>query len=245
MKFTIGTLVTDWSLYQEMRNTFTNNGFDDDCEYIVIDNTQSNRLDAYQGLNDILSKARGDYVILCHQDVTLDTHDRQDLEKIIADLEAIDGNWAVAGNAGFSSYRRMHACITDKFGHFDSPDLPQKVHSLDENFMILKAKAGVRFSRDVSGFHLYGTDICLIAEIMGYSSYVIGFHLEHHGSAHKGPAFDHSLKSFVAKWNRALRDRPVQSPSASLYLSGSGNPLRDRIAFRYLRALSRYKAFQK
>src|SRR5580704_12857365 len=75
--YSIGTLVQDRTQYDEMRITFQNGGFGSrDCEFLFIDNTEFNHMDAYKGLNAILNAAKGDYVILCHQDVRLISDDR-------------------------------------------------------------------------------------------------------------------------------------------------------------------------
>ena len=101
MIYSIGTLVSDLAQYQAMRASFQRHGFDSgDCEYLQIDNTKFNQKDAYAGFNQLLSEARGRYVILCHQDVRMIDDGREELDAELASLEQIDPNWAVAGNAG-------------------------------------------------------------------------------------------------------------------------------------------------
>ena len=234
--YTIGTLVTDPAMYAEMRRSFEVRGFADDCEYLIVDNSVRNTMDAYDGLNDLLVRARGRYVILCHQDVFLVDDGRPELDRVIADLTERDPHWAVAGNAGCSAYRVQHTCITDRYDTvFRSPGLPKQVHSLDENFLVVRPETRVGFSRDVGGFHLYATDICIVADILGFTSYVIPFHLRHIGQGATGAAFAVSREAFIRKWSFALRDRPIQTPSTHAYLSGSRSSVRNAIVYKWLR----------
>ena len=55
-------------------------------------------------------------------------------------------------------------------------ELPAKVHTLDENFIVVRRAANLSLSHDLDGFHLYGTDLCLIADVLGGNRYVIDFH---------------------------------------------------------------------
>ena len=93
--------------------------------------------------------------------------------------------------------------------------------SLDENFIVLKRSARVGFSADLKGFHFYGADICLCADIMGFSAYVIGFHLRHLSQGRMSPAFYEGREAFRAKWSRALRPRWMQTTCGLLLLSGN------------------------
>lgn len=221
--YTIGTLVTDPAQYEAMRRSFDAHGFTEPlCEYIAIDNTGAIQTSAYTGLNRVLTAARGSYVILCHQDVRLIADGRTELDDRLARLEAHDPYWAVVGNAGGVQPGRLAMRITDPHGRDRRVgNLPARVASIDENFMVVKRAARVGFSRDLDGFHFYGTDICLNADILGWRAYVIDFHLEHLSPGHRSEAFYAAQKAFCAKWSRALRPRWVQTTCALLRLSGS------------------------
>ncbi|MBL8577188.1 MAG: hypothetical protein JNK47_08175 [Mesorhizobium sp.] len=223
--YSIGTLVTDWGLYEKMRESMRQHGFGDDCEFLTIDNSASNQADAYSGLNRILNEARGRRIILCHQDIELVDDGREQFELCLAHLDRIDPAWAVAGNAGGSGFRQRHVHITDTFGVFRSPGLPARVFSLDENFLVLKPEARLSFSRDLTGFHMYGPDICMIADVLGWSAYVIPFHLLHSGEAKTGKPFADARAAFIAKWRRALRHRPMQTTVTYALLVGENCPI--------------------
>ena len=97
----------------------------------------------------------------------------------IRDLEGRDDRWAVAGNAGGSRALRVIRSVTDPHGGGTGDPLPAGVHSLDENFLVIRTGTGVRCSPQLSGFHLYGTDLCLNALEQGRQPYVIDFRLRH------------------------------------------------------------------
>jgi hypothetical protein len=233
--FTIGTLVTRPDLYQAMRRSFEAAGFKDDVEWLTIDNTGSQQTDAYRGLNQILSQAAGTMIILCHQDLVVLDDGRQKLDAVLADLTIQHPHWALAGNAGGTKDGAIVRRISDLRGDNQNVgSFPHAVVSLDENFLIVRGGTRVGFSADLSGFHFYGADICLIADMLGYSSWVIDFHLRHLGVAHKGPDFYACEKAFRQKWDRALRDRRIQTTCACVHLSGGWRPLFIRAAPTYI-----------
>ena len=210
MKFTIGTIVNDLSLYEGMLHSFLNAGFDDDCDYAIASNLDKNKYDMFSGGNFILSEARGDYVILVHQDVRANFDSRADLEARITELEEKDPTWAVAGNAGTNANNEWRVRISDPYGKdWNTGDFPEKVTMLDGNFLLVKRKSLVAFSRDLSGFHYYGWDLCLNADVRGYATYIIDWHLAHLGSGTVGPEFYACKERFTKKWTRAFRDRTI------------------------------------
>ena len=101
MRYSIATLVTDHDQYAALLSSLWSGGFDGaDCEYLFIDNSQSNTACAYSGLNALLNEARGERVILCHQDIRLLVDTRAGLDARLEELDAFDPAWALAGNAG-------------------------------------------------------------------------------------------------------------------------------------------------
>jgi hypothetical protein len=221
-RFTIATLVNNRTHYDEMLASFADAGFDRaSCEYLFIDNTGASQTCAYRGLDHMLGEAKGEFVILCHQDVRMVYDGRLELEARLEALQQLDSHWAVAGNAGGIAPGKLAIRITDPHGtdqHVGT--LPAKVCSLDENFMVVKRAARLSFSRDLTGFHFYGADLCMVADMLGLSAYVIDFHLEHLSGGVKGPSFYQSEAEFCAKWGRALRPRFLQTTCSMVSLTG-------------------------
>lgn len=221
-RYTIATLVTDHAQYDAMRASLHSGGFDRDCEYLHIDNSLGEQVCAYAGLDAMLSEAAGEYVILCHQDIRLLDDDRRNLDRRLAELHDIDPLWAVAGNAGGVGPGVLAIRITDPHGADQYlGTLPQRVVSLDENFIIVRREARFSFSRDLSGFHLYGADLCLNADIAGWHAYVIDFHLAHLSGGRKDASFTRMEEAFRARWAEALRPRWMQTTCTLLHIAGT------------------------
>lgn len=233
--YSICTLVNDAAQHAAMRSSFAAHGFDGtDCEYRVVDNTGAAQTCAYRGLNRMLAEAKGRYVILCHQDVRLIGDGRVELDRRLAEIEARDPSWALAGNAGGVAPGRLALRMTDPHGTDRRVGaLPCRVVSLDENFIVVRRAARIGFSNDISGFHFYGADICLMAETAGYSAWVIDFHLAHLSAGKKDASFAAMEAAFSAKWSRAFAARWLQTTCSLVRLSG--DPL-GRVAGRLAQA---------
>jgi hypothetical protein len=242
--FTFGTLITDWDMYHRMRDSFRSSGFtESDCEFLEVDNTQGNQLDAYQGLNQVIYKARGEYIILCHQDI-LAIDRRDSLESCLAELNQKHPRWAVCGNAGGVARDRLAIRISDPHGEDTRVGkLPLRVHSLDENFLLLRATKNLGFSGDLQGFHFYGTDICLQAEHLCYEAYVIDFHLQHFGKGNLDDSFWQQKKALQQKYRQLWHSRIVQTTCTSVPLSRSAVYLWLNAQKRYLKLLDTVQKF--
>ena len=206
IKYSIGTLVNDFHMYSVMKESFYNSGFTENhCEFLFINNSQENTHDAYRGLNIIISNSQGKYILLCHQDVlTIDT--KLILDERLSELDKIDGNWAIAGNAGFNDKMERFIRISDPhMNNAKQGDLPAKVLCLDENFLVIRKDALIGFSRDLHGFHFYGTDIVLQAKIRGFNSYVIDFHLHHLSGGKIDKKYWESAIEFEKKYLKAIK----------------------------------------
>lgn len=219
--------------YKEMKASFLDAGFDEGrCRYEVFDNSQANVHDPYQIISAVMEAATEPYVIFCHQDVLANKGDGFD--KLVDELQKltdIDKHWAVAGNAGCMENLRPAFQLDDPNGSHRCDILPQRIISLDENFLIVRTKSGVRCSDGLSGFHLYGTDLCLQSIRRGMSCYVIDFLVTHLSNGNTGFDFQQSLTRFIHNWNPIFNLCLLQTPCySSFYLS------RSRIIRRLLRS---------
>ena len=235
-KYSICTLLTEKDQYADALASFREAGFTEpECEFLYIDNTTTNKYDAYAGVNQFLQKAQGDYIILCHQDLILHADNRVKLDQIIDEVSLLDNNWALLGNAGGTVPGRQAYHLTEYTGeqkhYLCRGKFPAKANSLDENFIVVRKSANLSVSHDLSGFHMYGTDLCMIAKILGYTAYVVDFHLWHLGGAstkapvikgaHAVSSFDLNRESLIRKYQKAFTPGYIQTTCTIFYLSGS------------------------
>ncbi len=222
-EFSICTLVTRQEEYQEMMTSFLNKGFDEQtCEYLYIDNTHGCAFDAYKGLNQFLQQAKGRHIIICHQDIIIHDHDRQHLANKIAEIDALDKNWAILANAGGINFKWIATNLTQASGNrIKEKRLPLLTKTIDENFFVVKNGANLALSNNLSGFHMYGSDICLIADILGFNSYIIDFNLIHKSNGNADRSFFISRNEFVKKYDHAFRGRFMATTITRFYLSGN------------------------
>jgi hypothetical protein len=244
IRYSICTIVTRPAEYSEMVESFRSHGFrEPECEFLYLDNTQGNAFDAYSGNNLFLNVALGEFIVLCHQDILLIGDGRAELDEALANLARLDPNWAACGNSGGGRPGRLTVRITDPHGtDLQIGTFPAKVRSLDENFIVVKRSANLAFSNDLKGFHLYGTDICIIADILGGSCYVIDFHLRHKSAGVVDDSFLKIRERLLQKYGIAFRSRWIQTTCTILFVSGAsllGRLLSSSIAIGIVRALVR------
>jgi hypothetical protein len=241
-RFSICTLVTRRNEYAEMVASFVSHGFSPaDCEYLYLDNSESNHFDAFGGYNRFLLEAAGDFIILCHQDVLLLADGRAELEQRLHELTAHHPEWALCGNAGGIAFTRLAIRISDRYGENQCTGrLPARVTALDENFIVIRREANLALSHDLSGFHFYGADLCIIADFLGRSAWVIDFHLRHNGAGTTGASFYEQRKDVVRKYQRAFRYRWIVTTVTYFFLSRS--PLASRLLTSRAVGFPRYLA---
>lgn len=243
-RYSICTIVTRPSEYSAMVESFRLHGFQEpDCEFLYLDNSECNKFDAYSGYNLFLDVARGSFVILCHQDILLIEDGRTKLDRLIDDLDEIDPNWAACGNGGGEYPGQLAVRISDPYGaNQQYGDLPAKVRSLDENFIVVRKSANLALSRDLHGFHFYGADICIIADVLGWNCYVIDFHLRHKSSGTRDKAYFNIRERMIQKYRRAFRSRWLETTTTGFLLSGVPGVsalLSSRVVTRTVRFLGR------
>ena len=222
--FQICTITNSLTQYTEMKASLIQAGFTEDkCRYNVFDNSAENRHDPYRTISEVLAEAAEPYVIFCHQDILLDKgHGFEQLVSQLDCLSRLDPQWAIAGNAGCMADSSLISRITDPNGEQIYGTAPQPVCSLDENFLVIRTAARLHCSESLSGFHLYGTDLCLQAIQHGLTAYVINFHTTHLSSGNAQSAdFKTALRRFRQQWNRSFLVCLIKTPCTSFTLSRS------------------------
>lgn len=223
IKYSICTLVRNKMEYDEMVNSFVNAGFDPAfCEYLYIDNCKQNKYDAYSGIAKFLELAKGKYILLCHQDLIANYDKIEKFEKCITEISKLDPYWAILGNAGGATIKKNVYRIAYPDGKIinDTP-FPIKVNSLDENFLVIRKDANIGISRDLKGFHLYGTDLCIIAKVLGFNCYVIDFLLTHKSYGNPDQSFFQLKADLISKYKKAFAGHYIRTTITTLFISGS------------------------
>ncbi|WP_135504432.1 hypothetical protein [Roseovarius aestuariivivens] len=223
--FSFLTLVSSHEKYEAMVNSFRSVGFEDPaCRFHAIDNTHGNIADGYSALHLLREELDGRYIIFVHDDVeaTEDTLDQ--LVELLQELEQADPRWQIAGNAGFTSLANgkfaFKAHINDPHGEYRLESQTQ-VESLDENFLVLKN--GLRPSADLSGFHLFATDMCILARISGGTAYVIPFLVQHKSAGGTSDALYECLEAFEEKYTGLGLSDTLRAPSTIIFLGKHRN----------------------
>lgn len=222
-RYSICTLVSKPDEYREMLNSFQTAGFEKSfTEYLYIDNTRSNKYDGFSGLNKFLLEAQGKYIILCHQDILLCYDNLEVLEQRIKEIEELDPDWAIISNAGAVDIKNIVLKVTEPDGKiYTSGNFPSRVKSVDESFILVRREANLALSRDLSGFHLYGTDICIIAKILGFNSYVVNFNILHKSKGNVDQNFHDIKNDLIRKYISAFSGRYIQTTNTKFFISDS------------------------
>ncbi|MFN5996563.1 MAG: hypothetical protein ACK47C_20000 [Paracoccaceae bacterium] len=215
--FSVCALVQDQDRYDRLLASFQRLGFSSaTSEFLAADNRDGNRFDGYSWQRALLARARGRYVIFCHDDIELIDHGQDALLAALDDLSARDPAWCLAGIAGGryrpATHKRLMLTfhISDIYGQDRRRGaMPARVETLDECFVVMPRSRPVLPSLDLTGFHFYGPDLCLQAELQGGSAWAIDFHLRHHGRGTKGPSFADCRDRFVAKYRRIFPGRTL------------------------------------
>jgi hypothetical protein len=180
--FSVCCLVTRYSEYAALCKALKKQGFDEsNCEFLVCDNSATNRGSAFDAIRAFLRQARGKYVLIIHQDA-IPLESAEALHGLIAQVEKHDPDWGVIGNCGRQTGGRAALAleIDGRVTRVGKPFVP--VSAVDENMILVRNGAGITVSKYGEGFHMYAFDLCSVAARLGYSTYVVD-HLWRHDSA--------------------------------------------------------------
>lgn len=225
--FSVCCIVTRWEEYNSARAAFSGQNFcSANTEFLVCDNSASNRFDAYQAVRMFLSQARGRYIVIAHQDSHPLAPCSDLLEKLVL-LERVDPLWGIAGNAGIADHSwpaAIGSLTMPKGAQLRMESTHQKVLSLDENVLIVRNGYGVTLSADLQGYHLYGLDMCLIAKRIGLTSYVIDYPWYHNSHGTIAKDFFLSKAAFESKMSNCVEF--TSCPTTCTYVCWSSSKWR-------------------
>jgi Glycosyltransferase like family len=138
---------------------------------------------AASAYNDALAKASpgSEFTIFVHQDMYLPQGWLDRLRENVAYLDLHDPSWGVIGCFGVTSGGQYAGHVySNGIGLLGRPfNEPIRVRTLDEIVLVVRHMPVFRFTDGHPGFHLYGTDICLRAEQIGLSCYVVDNYCVH------------------------------------------------------------------
>ena len=203
----------------------------------VVDNRDNRAGDGIGRLYQSASSELTGPVVFIHPDVYLPDGWVARLRRSLAELDATDADWAVAGVAG-----RMRGSIgrgETGIGHWADPHgyrrfgpLPQRVDVVDEMIIVTRDRS-VGFDDGHPGFHCYGTDICATAQHAGRTVWVVDDF-----AWHKMRRPDRSLCT-VPNASRKIADRAESGFTAEFELSATW--VRDKWAGRHpLQGMTEY-----
>ncbi len=217
LTFTVCSLVRDVEKYGQLLDSFARLGFTpENTEFLAADNRHGNQFDGYSWQKSLLAASRGRFVVFCHDDIELLEQGYEALLELLLQLDKEDPSWLLAGVAGGSWRPKTHdktsvsLNISNRAGKNRRKGVvPSRVETLDECFILMQRSRPVITSYDLKGFHFYGSDLCLQAELLGGSAYTIDFHLRHHGNGSKGSTFRACRRALADKYRSFFPGRTL------------------------------------
>jgi hypothetical protein len=220
------TLIAATNNEQILKSCLLGSGEASKAKEVLLQNGFSSAASAY---NAALDQAQTDILVFAHQDVFLPPGWADQLQQAVEWFARNDPHWAVAGVWGVTESGARHGCVyctglQKKLG--SEFTRPIQIRTLDELLLIVRKSSGLRFDEGLSGFHMYGTDICLAAQRQGMKCYAISAFCIHNTNGYGMLPWDF-WKAFLVmrrKWNAVL---PIITPCAEITRFGwpalSGN----------------------
>lgn len=176
-----------------------------------------------EAYNRGLDASGGKYALLAHQDVYL-PHGWLDIAMDkIAELNATQPDWMVAGPYGVQKDgshigRVWDVGIGRELGAPGFPATP--VVSLDELLLVLRRDSDYRFDDKLPHFHLYGTDLVQSGLQMGRSAWAIEMPLVHNSQlvSSLSGGYTRAYRYMCKKWAQKL-------PIPTTVVSVTRNPI--------------------
>lgn len=183
---------------------------------------ERNAPSAAAAYNRALDATDAEVVIFAHHDVYLPPGWDRLLAARLAEVEALDPDWALYGTFGVAlDAAHIGPVWSSSLGQIVGrvPLAPVEVQSFDELLIILRRSSGLRFDEDLAGWHFYGTDIVTQARARGLRAWAGALPCIHNDRFHDalGPDFAAAYKAMRRKWRGRL---PLRSPITKISRSG-------------------------
>jgi hypothetical protein len=210
-KYSICTIVSKWDEYARLVSSLKSHGFNEsNSELLTVDNSCKNVFDAYEAIRFFIQISNYDLIVLVHQDVLFEKKGYNELCNTINCITEIDSNWAILSNAGKSSDPlKCHIAVADGKREWHTKEFPSVVDSVDEHFIVLRKSTGVTVSRDLGGFHFYGTELCQVANRLGYKCYAIDFLIIHPSHGNIDEEFFNSKLKIELKYKKLRKNKRI------------------------------------
>jgi glycosyltransferase involved in cell wall biosynthesis len=170
---------------------------------------KENYASAALAYNSAIDEAENEIIIFIHQDIYLPEGWFADLQRCLSYLAAKQSTWGVLGCFGSrrDAFGGLGQVYTNGLGvHGNRIAEPEPVETLDEIILVIRKSSGLRFDPALPHFHLYGTDLCLIAKDMGMTNYAFqGFCIHNTNQLLQLPQEFYQCHNYVkAKWAKYL-----------------------------------------
>ncbi len=192
------------------------------CLSAIPLHVERNAASAAAAYNAALDATTAEIVIFAHHDVYLPQGWDRLLAARLAEVEALDPDWALYGTFGVGlDAAHIGPVWSSSLGQIVGrvPLAPVQVQSYDELLIVLRRASGLRFDAGLAGWHFYGTDIVTEARARGLRAWAGALPCIHNDRYHPalGPDFAAAYRAMQRKW----RDRlPLRSPITKISRSG-------------------------
>ena len=172
--------------------------------------------------NRALDATTAPIVVFAHHDVYLPLGWETMLQARLAEVAAVDPNWALFGAFGVGlDASHIGPVWSSSIGLIVGrvPMEPTRVQSFDELLIVLRRSSGVRFDETAPGWHMYGTDIVQTARARGLHAYAGALPTIHNDRYHESLQSDFvECYQFMRRKWRA--DLPLRTPIIKISRSG-------------------------
>lgn len=155
-------------------------------EYVFVRNRPEEAgMNSPQVLNVMNEIAEGDYVVMCHEDITLSPQWVDLLLDYIEKVEKKDPKWGLIGIVGIGhahDIRRGISFLEDDPNNWAihmKQNIAECSGTIDEVCIVAK-RGQCKFDESLDGFHFYGADACLNMKKNKKSMWIVNAPLKHH-----------------------------------------------------------------